>query len=89
MSYPARRSLIFRSVTVAVSYSPTRSHSELGRQTQSCRQFFLKSRSAHRSGFLFFQFGHKDFQRKSDIDAGTVTLVVAVVVLPLESVTST
>jgi len=42
-----------------------------------------------RSGFLFFEFGHKDFQRKSDFDAGTVTLVVAVVVLPLESVTST
>ena len=42
-----------------------------------CRQFF------------FFEFGHKDFQRKSDIDAGTVTLVVAVVVLPLESATST
>jgi hypothetical protein len=38
---------------------------------------------------LFFEFGRKDFQRKSDIDAGTVTLVVAVVVLPLESATST
>ena len=54
-----------------------------------CRQFFLKSRSAHAFRLFVFKLGHKDFQCQSDSDAGTVTLVVAVVVLPLESVTST